>query len=56
VTIVGGFFAAIFQVTIVFVLSIFFTIEKNKVISFLAKASGHVTYTRLKLLKLYRKL
>ncbi|USN56131.1 MAG: AI-2E family transporter [Candidatus Peribacteria bacterium] len=39
-----------------FVLAIFFSIEKKKVITFLAHISGQVKYTELKLLKLYRKL
>lgn len=56
VIVLGGFFSAILQVFLVFILSIFFTIEKEKVISFLAHISGRAKYTELKLLKLYRKL
>lgn len=56
VNIVSSFFAAIFQVSIVFVCAIFFTIEKDKVIHLLATMSKSVTKTELLLLKLYRKL
>ncbi len=54
--VLGGFFSAILQVFLVFILSIFFTIEKERVIRFLARISGRAKYTELKLLKLNRKL
>jgi hypothetical protein len=56
VTVLTVFFSAIIQIGITFVLAIFFSIEKNNVITFLARVSGQVKYTELKLLKLYRKL
>jgi len=56
VSIVAWFFSAFVQVSIVFIVAIFFTIEKAKVIHFLARMSGRMEYTELKLKKLYRKL
>lgn len=56
VSIVGGFFSAIAQMGIVLTLSVFFSIEKEKVIDFMARASGSTTYAELKLQKLYKKL
>ena len=36
--------------------AVFFSIEKEKVIHFLAQMSGKVEYTELRLLKLYKQL
>lgn len=56
VSIVAWFFSAFVQVSIVFIVAIFFTIEKDKVIHFLARMSWRMHYTELKFKKLYRKL
>lgn len=56
VTVISGFFAAAFKITITFVISIFFSIEKKKVIHFIGSISGHTARTELVLKKLYRKL
>lgn len=56
VTMLTWFFAVAVQIALVFVLSIFFSIEKKKVIHLLAKATWHVERTELVLMKLYRKL
>lgn len=56
VAIVGGFFSALVQMGIVLTLSVFFSIEKQTVIDFLARMSGATAYTEIKLQKLYKKL
>ena len=56
VSIVWWFFSALVQMWIVLTLSVFFSMEKEKVIDFMARTSGAVTYTELKLQKLYKKL
>lgn len=56
VSVVAWFFSAFVQVSIVFIVAIFFTIEKKEVIHFISRVSWDVTYTELKLKKLYSKL
>lgn len=56
VSIVTWFFAWIFQVSLVFVCAIFFSIEKENVIHFLSNVSTNAIRTELVVLKLYRKL
>jgi predicted PurR-regulated permease PerM len=56
VSIVTSFFSAFVQISIVFVVAVFFSIEKDEVIHFLARMSGRVQHTELKLKKLYTKL
>ncbi len=52
-----GFFSALFQIWIVFTLSVFFSIEKEKMIVFLATLWGsRKSYYQLKIEKLYKKL
>lgn len=52
-----GFFSALFQIWIVFTLSVFFSIEKDKMIVFLATLWGsRKSYYQLKIEKLYKKL
>lgn len=56
VTLLTTLFSTTIQMFLVFVMSIFFSIEKDRVIHLLAKWSGHVQRTELVLMKLYRKL
>lgn len=56
VAIVGWFFTGIFKFTITFVMAVFFSLEKEKVITVIANVSWRAKYTKLKLLKLYKKL
>jgi len=56
VTILTWIFSVTFQLVITTVMSIFFSIEKKRVIHLLAKISWHTQRTELVLMKLYRKL
>ncbi len=56
VTVITSFFGVTMQLFFVVILSIFFSLEKKKVIHFIAEVSGHVERTELILMKLYRKL
>ncbi|UFX83380.1 AI-2E family transporter [Candidatus Absconditicoccus praedator] len=56
VSIVGGFFSALFQIFLVLVLAIFFSAQKDSVINFIAGVTNHKEYMILKIQKLYRKL
>lgn len=56
VSIVGGFFSALFQIFLVLVLAIFFSAQKDSVINFIAWVTNHKEYMILKIQKLYRKL
>lgn len=56
VSVVSGLFATLFQLSIVLVMAVFFSIEKNKVIRFISRVSWSALYTELKLKKLYKKL
>jgi len=47
------FFSAIFQIIMVFVLAIFFSLEKDKVILFLSSISNNKLYFKRKIEKLY---
>ena len=56
VTVITSFFGVTMQLFFVVILFIFFSLEKKKVIHFIAEVSGHVERTELILMKLYRKL
>lgn len=57
VKIIGGVFSTIVQIALVLSLSVFFTIEKDGVINFIARLSGtRSTATFVKLQRLYAKL
>lgn len=56
VNIVSNVFAALFQIAIVFIVAVFFSLEKQRVVHFIAHMSWRVGYTSLKLKRLYRKL
>ncbi|MEF2175351.1 MAG: AI-2E family transporter [Candidatus Absconditabacteria bacterium] len=51
-----GFVSVLFQVFIVGVIAIFFSLEKDNVISFIARISGNPDYTFYKFLKIYKQL
>ncbi len=53
---IGSFFSAIFQIVLVFILAIFFSLEKDKVILFLSSISSNRIYFKRKIEKLYTKL
>ncbi len=56
VNLVWWFFSTIFQIVFVFILAIFFSLEKNRVILFLASISWNKIFVYRKLVKLYTKL
>jgi predicted PurR-regulated permease PerM len=56
IALVSGFLTTLVQMSIMLTLSVFFSIEKNKVISFISRISWRVQTTELKLKKLYKKL
>lgn len=56
VSIVTWFFSALFQIILVLVLAVFFSLEKEWVIKFLSSFSSNKKYFRLKLQKIYKKL
>lgn len=51
-----GFVSVLFQVFIVWVIAIFFSLEKDNVISFIARISWNPDYTFYKFLKIYKQL
>ena len=56
VTILSWFFSAAFQMGIVLILSVFFSIEKTSVIRAIGSISGQTTRVELLMVKLYRRL
>lgn len=56
VSLLSGFFSVAFQFVVVFVLSVFFSLEKDRVMHLIAQVSGQVERTELLLMKVYRKL
>ncbi|MBS8122239.1 AI-2E family transporter [Candidatus Vampirococcus lugosii] len=56
VNIIGGFFSAISQVLLVFVLAIFLSLQKDSVMNFIGAMSSNKDYVIIKLKKLYKKL
>jgi predicted PurR-regulated permease PerM len=56
VGIIGKFLSVIFQIIFVFVIAVFFSLEKKKVINFIASLSGNKEYVRYKFEQLYYRL
>lgn len=56
VSLISWLFSWLTQIAIVLITAVFFSIEKEKVVHFLAQISGNVKYTELRLLKLYKQL
>lgn len=56
VAVITGFFSALLQILLVFMLAIFFSLEKDWVINFLSAFSKNKEYFAIKMKKLYKQL